>query len=135
MKHPKFSILTLFVLLISCSQTHLLSKKDTFTYFFRQSRYGFEKCKKWSELENDTVVYTMPYFRGSCCGDLPRPDLMKAKIVKDTLYYDYGNYPIPDCDSSIGICGIIVDFVINKRKYPNYRKLHWKFEPTRHREN
>jgi hypothetical protein len=118
------SIILIFICCSCKTQTNLDS---TFNFFFRKSRTNFqdnENRDKWIELKNDTVIYTR-YYKGSPC-DIPIPENMKGKIINDTLYFDNGNFPNPDCDSRIGSAAIIVDFVINKKKYPNYKKLYWK---------
>ena len=66
------------------------------------------------------------YFKGSHC-DIPIPQAMKMSIEKDTLIFDSGKTYDPDCDGTIGVAGILIDFVINKRVYPNYRTFSFKY--------
>jgi hypothetical protein len=53
---------------------------------------------------------------------------MSIKILNDTLYFNFGLAKInPDCGREIGVAGIMIDFVLNKKKYPNYKELKIEF--------
>ncbi|HEX8574688.1 MAG TPA: hypothetical protein VF677_00180 [Flavobacterium sp.] len=73
------------------------------------------------EFKNDTVIKTLR-FKSSRC-DIPSVENMNMKIEKDTILFDFGHRFDPDCEREIGSALIMVDLVINKRKYPNYKKL------------
>lgn len=114
----------------SCKTHNKLIDSNSFTYFTRQSNFDLEYGKKnqenWVEFENDTVILTK-YFKGSDC-DLPIPQRMSINIVNDTLAFDFGRIYDPNCERQIGSALILVDFVLNKRKYPNYKKLIIKYK-------
>jgi hypothetical protein len=96
-----------------------------FDYYFANSKKNWSDQKdfgKWTE-KNDTAVITLGYFRGDCCGGVPNPKRMVAEILHDTLYFDYRTSKDPNCDSSIGLCGATIDFVINAKRYPDYKHL------------
>ncbi|MGX7666148.1 hypothetical protein [Flavobacterium pedocola] len=104
------------------------SSQNSFDFYFAYSKNTWmdeAKFQKWVEKQ-DTARITLGYFRGDCCGSVPNPEKMYAKITNDTIYYDYRNTQIPDCDSSTGLCGAVIDFVINVKKHPDYRKYPWK---------
>ena len=114
------------------SAQHLKKEKHDFNYFVRQSSsHNFienlsEIHGKWRELNNDTLVYSA-YFKGAIC-DIPNVKKMGIKIIKDTLMFDFGiNKTSLECEKSFGVASITVDFVLNKRKYPNYKKLKIKY--------
>lgn len=114
-------------ILTSCKTFHSKSEKENFDYFSRKSTFldfkNLDKInRKWREKNNDTVIYTT-YFKGAVC-DIPNEEEMNIKISNDTLYFNFGLAKIsPDCEKEIGVAGIMVDFVLNKKKYPNYKEL------------
>ncbi|EJG00690.1 hypothetical protein FF52_13661 [Flavobacterium sp. F52] len=129
MKNLIFLILLICAFLVSFKPNNSKKSQTCFDHYFANSKNRWsdkEKFGKWIEKE-DTVIFTLGYFRGDCCGSIPEPQKMYAEIVNDTIYYDYRNEIDPDCDSSIGICGAVIDFVINKNKYPNYKNFTWKY--------
>ncbi|GEM_PF-1121041 len=81
--------------------------------------------KGWQEKDN-TATIRLGYWRGDCCGGVAKTERVSVKIMNDTVYINYNQKRQPNCDSSIGICGNAIDFVINKRKYPNYKQLKFK---------
>ncbi|MES2592819.1 MAG: hypothetical protein V4608_13125 [Bacteroidota bacterium] len=106
----------------------IFNPKSSFDYYFAHSRKDWndtKNFKKWTE-KKDTAIYTLGYFRGDCCGSIPNPSRIFAKIINDTIYVNYNRQREPNCDSSIGLCGMVIDFVIDTKKYPNYRNLIWK---------
>lgn len=129
MRYPLY-IFFILVIFCSCVQQKEIVDNNSFTYFTRQSKLGFEWWDKnrdiWRETENDTVILTK-YIRGSGC-DLPVPEKMSVEMVNDTLIFDFGRVYDPDCERTIGVAGIYIDFLVNKRKYPNYRKLILKYK-------
>lgn len=130
MKNPFFLILLICAFLVSFKTSNSKNRQIGFDYYYANSKNSWsdkEKFGKWIEKQ-DTVFFTLGYFRGNCCGSIPEPKNMFAEIVNDTIYYDYRNKIDPNCDSSIGICGAVIDFVINKNKYPNYKNFIWKYK-------
>ncbi|AIN73151.1 hypothetical protein SAMN02745938_106119 [Flavobacterium psychrophilum DSM 3660] len=129
MKNLIFLIPFIGAFLVSFKPTNSSKSPSSFDYYFANSKNTWndkEKFGKWIEKQ-DTVIFTLGYFRGDCCGSIPQPKNMFAEIFNDTIYYDYRNEKDPNCDSRIGICGAVIDFVINKNKYPNYKNLKWKY--------
>lgn len=125
MKKRLFLTILIAVFLVSFVPKNKAEYASTFDYYFAYSKKTWIDQKdfgKWTE-KNDTALITLGYFRGDCCGGVPSPEKMAAKILHDTLYYDYRTSIIPNCDSRIGICGATIDFVINAKKYPNYKSL------------
>lgn len=118
-----------------CSLNRILNNRtsniqDSFDHYFAVSKKSWndkENFKKWTEKQ-DTGVYTLGYFRGDCCGGVPDPNKMFANVINDTIYFDYKIQRDPNCNSEIGICGTVIVFIINTKKYPNYRNLIWKEE-------
>ena len=101
-----------------------------FDFFVRRSiNFDFSNLKKldkWREIDKDTVIYTQ-YFKGAYC-DIPNGDEMKIDIKNDTIIFNFGLESISsDCESEIGVAGIVVDFVLNRKKYPNYKELKIKY--------
>lgn len=98
---------------------------QTFQCLVRQSTLSFEEWLRvkdlWRYSENDSVILTR-YFKGSGC-DLPIPEKMTAQISNDTLYFDFGRVYDPNCERTIGVAGIFIDFIVNKEEYPDYEKL------------
>ncbi len=105
----------------TCKTVYSQSDTAAFDYFVRESNrnLGFDKeiDSKWREVDDDTVIYTF-YLKGSFC-DMPIPETMSMKIANDTLFYNFARYDL-DC---IGVAGMMIDFVLNKKKYPNYKDL------------
>ena len=119
--------ISIILIFICCSCKTQTSSDNSFDIFFRKSKNNFqdkESREKWIELKNDTVIYSR-FYKGSPC-DLPIIENMKGTVINDTLYYDNGKLPNYDCKGRIGSAIIIVDIVINKKKYPNYKKLYLK---------
>lgn len=116
---------------MSCKTQSAKLENENFDYFVRRSiKYDFKNLNefngKWREVNNDTVIYTN-YFKGASC-DIPNGDRMKINIIKDTLFFNFGLENIsPDCERKIGVAGIMVDYVLNKKKYPNYKSLSIKY--------
>lgn len=82
--------------------------------------------RKWREVNKDTVIYTT-YFKGAYC-DIPNEKEMTIKISNDTLYFNFGLASVsPDCERKVGVAGILIDFVLNKKKYLNYKELKIKY--------
>lgn len=99
---------------------------DSFDFYFESSKFSpTEPLKGWQENDN-TATIRLGYWRGDCCGDVPETERVSAKVMNDTVYINYNKKREPNCDSSIGLCGNAIDFVINKKKYPNYKKLTFK---------
>ncbi|SHK20589.1 hypothetical protein [Chryseobacterium polytrichastri] len=49
---------------------------------------------------------------------------MNIKIVNDTIIFNFGlSKKDPDCERRFGVAGIMVDFVLNKNKFPDYKKF------------
>lgn len=129
MKRLFFLLPLICVFLVSYKPSNTRNNQSSFDYYFANSKNNWndkEKFGKWIEKQ-DTVFFTLGYFKGDCCGSVPYPKNMFAEIVNDTIYYDYRNEKDPNCDSRIGICGAVIDFVINKNKYPNYKNFKWKY--------
>ena len=126
----KYSLLFTFLIIGLFSFRPITTKpKTTFDSYFRNSTYSFidrAKFNKWNYENKDTAVFTFSLIKGDCCGGVPNAAIMKAKILNDTIFYNDGRIPIDNCDRTIGTCGALIDFVINKKKYPNYKKLKWK---------
>lgn len=122
-------VILLFVI-YSCAQQKEIVDNDSFICFARQSKYDFDWWSKnrdiWRETERDTVILTK-YIKASGC-DLPVPEKMSAKIVSDTLILDFGRNYDPDCERATRVAGIFIDFVVNKRIHPNYRRLTLKYK-------
>ena len=133
-------IYLLIILMMDCScwtQSKSIDQ-NSFTYFTRQSKFNLDYWKKnkenWIEFKNDTVIMTK-FFKDSPC-DIPIPETMKMMIEKDTLIFNCGRTYDPNCDRTIGVAGILIDFVINKREYPNYKMLAFKYnfdDPNLHK--
>lgn len=125
------NIILLFVILMSCKTTSLKSQKENFDCLVRRSTViDFKNLdrinNKWREINKDSVIYTT-YFKGAVC-DIPNGEEMSIKISNDTLYFNFGLANIsPDCEREIGVAGIMVDFVLNRKKYPNYNNLKMKY--------
>jgi hypothetical protein len=53
---------------------------------------------------------------------------MEIRIMNDTLYFYFGldNIP-PDCNRKTGVSGIMIDFILNKKKYSNHKNLKIKY--------
>lgn len=100
---------------------------DSFDFYIESSKDSYDKpaLKGWQENDN-TATLRLGYWRGDCCGGVPETERVSAKIVSDTIYINYNQKRKPNCNSSIGLCGNAIDFVINKNKYPNYKKLTFK---------
>lgn len=100
---------------------------DSFDFYFERSKDSYDKpaLKGWQEIDN-TATIRLGYWRGDCCGDVPETERVSAKIINDTVYINYNQKRDPLCNPSIGICANAIDFVINKKKYPNYKKLTFK---------
>ena len=119
-----------FEILMSCKTQPIKLQNVNFDYFVRRSiKYDFKNLNefngKWREINNDTVIYTS-YFKGAPC-DIPNGNEMKINIKKDTLFFNFGLENVsPDCERKIGVAGIMVDFVLNKKKYPDYKSLYIK---------
>ncbi|MCX8534201.1 hypothetical protein [Chryseobacterium luquanense] len=126
----KFFLSIIICITFGSYNLHSQSKTNNFEYFVRKSTaVGFgninELKNKWQELKNDTVVYSS-YFKGASC-DIPQSNSMNMKIVNDSLIFNFGIKKNTDCERRFGSSGIIVDFVINKKKYPNYKDLKIKY--------
>jgi hypothetical protein len=124
MKTPKLNQLILALLcMLSFIFINAQSETEIFDYFARQPRYiDFNKRGgKWTELEKDTVVYTAHLGKGSPC-DTYDYRAMKIKISNDTIFVDRGKREYP-CDPRIGSALVGYEFVLNKKKYPNYKDL------------
>lgn len=105
--------------------------EDTFDFYFETSK-DISKYNTW-EKKGDSAIIKLGEWRGDCCGGVPHPHFIKAKIVKDTLSYNLNNVPNPNCDRRIGICMAAINLVINTKKHPNYKNLIWneiKYENT-----
>lgn len=100
---------------------------DAFDFYFESSKDNYDKpaLKDWQEKDN-TATIRLGYWSGDCCGGVPETERVSAKIINDTVYINYNQKREPNCNSSIGYCGNAIDFVINKNKYPNYKKLTFK---------
>lgn len=115
------------ITLLGFNELHSQTKTDRFDYFVRKSSYRDFKSlndvnRKWREIKNDTLVYTA-YFKGAVC-DIPNAEKMNINIVNDTIVFNFGlNKEDPDCERRFGVAGIMVDFVLNKKKFPDYRNL------------
>lgn len=115
------------IILIGYNKLHSQTKTDHFDYFTRKSSYhNFKSLNdingKWWELKNDTLIYTT-YFKGATC-DIPNAEKMNIKIVNDTIIFNFGlSKKDPDCERRFGVAGIMVDFVLNKNKFPDYKKF------------
>lgn len=130
MKLIFFSLLV--VLIFSCASSPPVKLQDeNLGYSVRRSEMNdfknlLEFDRKWREINKDTVIYTT-YFKGAHC-DIPNEKEMSIKISNDTLYFNFGLAKIsPDCERKIGVAGIMIDFVLYKNKYPNYKKLKIKY--------
>lgn len=126
----KFSLSIIICIIFGSYHLHSQSKSNSFDYFVREStavNFGNmrELEDKWRELKNDTVVYSS-YFKGASC-DIPQSKSMNMEIVNDSLIFNFGIKKNADCERRFGTSGIIVDFVINKKKYPNYKDLKMKY--------
>lgn len=124
---PILSILMYTIILIGYNKLHSQTKTDHFDYFVRKSTYhNFKSLNdingKWRELKNDTLIYTT-YFKGAAC-DIPNAEKMNIKIVNDTIIFNFGlSKKDPDCERRFGVAGIMIDFVLNKNKFPDYKKF------------
>lgn len=123
--------ISLLVISLSCKTIHNKLENEKFDYFVRKSiNFDFRNLNKfnnkWREINNDTVIYTQ-YFKGAVC-DIPDSELMKINIKKDTLYFNYGLKNVSsDCERKIGVSGIVVDFVLNKKKHPKYKEIKFNY--------
>lgn len=115
---------------INCTAQNNEIDSSSFTCFARESIYDYEykmaNNGKWIAHENDTVVFTI-YIKGSL-RDLPNPENMSLKVIEDSLVFDFGRNSDPNIQSEMGSAAIYIDFVLNKRLYPNYEELVVKFE-------
>lgn len=126
----KLSIITLLLIICACHRQKELVSDNSLTCLSRQSKLSFPewqiKGEKWRETDNDIVIYTR-YIKGSYC-DMPIPEKMSVKIIKDTLLFDFARVYDPNCERTIGTAGIFIDFLVNKRRYPEYRNLKIKYK-------
>jgi hypothetical protein len=122
-------LLTLF--LISFKKLPLKTNQENFDYYVRTSNFNdssnlSQRNRKWSEISGDTLIYTT-YFKGAVC-DIPNEQNMKIRISNNTLYFDFGLSNVAsDCERRFGVAGIMIDFVLNKKKYPNYKELNIEY--------
>ena len=79
----------------------------------------------WKKNGN-LAILRIKYWRGDCCGGVPRAEQITAKIIKDTVLYNLNIKRQPNCRTEIELCGNAIDFVINTKKYPNYKKMVFK---------
>ncbi|RZJ98954.1 MAG: hypothetical protein EOO46_23245 [Flavobacterium sp.] len=120
----KFISIIAFLLMVCSCRTQSKSAAS-FNYLVRQSRFTLEHFKKnennWIQFKNDTVIKTLR-FKGSGC-DMPSTENMNMKIERDTIIFDFGHSFDPNCKRETGSALMLIDLVLNKRKYPNYDKL------------
>jgi hypothetical protein len=118
-------------IVMGCKTHNVILENQNFDYFVRRStKYDFinlnEYDSKWREINKYTVIYTK-YFRGASC-DIPNENEMKINLKTDTIFFNFGLENIAgDCEREIGVAGIMIDFVINKKKHPNYKSLKIKY--------
>jgi hypothetical protein len=128
-KHIAFTIVIIFTAIICNAQNNELDDSP-FTCFARKSIFDYEykmaNNGKWIAHENDTVVFTI-YIKGSL-RDLPNTENMSLKVIEDSLIFDFGRNYDPNIQNEMGSAAIYIDYVLNKRLYPNYEKLIIKFE-------
>lgn len=120
-------IYILSFVLWSCQTWPIKSTESSFDYYVRETpHYDFDNLNKvdrmWRELSNDTLIYTA-YYRGAYC-DIPQKEDMSIKIKNDTIFFNFGLENVdPDCERTVGVAGIMVDFILNKKKYSDYKGL------------
>lgn len=98
-------------------------EKDKGDFYFEKSKGNWnEKSMIW-KLSADRATIRLGYFRGDCCGSVPTSEQITAKINLDTVFYNLNTTRHPDCRTEIGLCGSAIDFVIDTKKYPNYKNM------------
>ncbi|MCY1479347.1 hypothetical protein D3C87_70170 [compost metagenome] len=125
MKYLLFILLSTITFLNIFAQT-VEVKKDTIDFYFENSKNKWnEESMIWKKNE-DLAILRIRYWRGDCCGGVPMAEQITAKIIKDTVFYNLNIKRDPNCRTEIGLCGNAVDFVINTKKYPDYKKMVFK---------
>ena len=125
MRNLIFIILSTITFLNTSAQTVEI-KKDTSDFYFENSKNKWnEESMTWKKNGN-LAILRIRYFRGDCCGGVPNAEQITAKFINDTVFYNLNIKHEPNCRTEIGLCGNAVDFVINTKKYPNYRNLVFK---------
>lgn len=116
---------------MSFKKLSLKTNQENFDYYVRTSNFKdfsdlSQRNRKWREISGDTLIYTT-YFKGAVC-DIPNEQNMKIRISNDTLYFDFGLANVPsDCERKFEVAGIMIDFVLNKKKHSNYKELNIEY--------
>jgi hypothetical protein len=119
-----YFFLLLILLLTSCKSK--IIETTSLDYYFTFGNIDFIPSTKWTKVDNNIATFSLGFVKGDCCGSVPNPEVMKSKIIGDTIFYTSGKNYIVDCERRFGTCGANPKFVINIKKYPNYQKLKWK---------
>lgn len=118
------TIFSILMLSIYCKSQAI--KKPMNGFYFKNSKEFTNKGNMIWNKQGDFAVIKLGYWRGDCCGGVAMAEQVTAEINKDTVFYNKNYKRDPNCDSKIGLCGNAIDFVIDIKKYPNYRKLIFK---------
>jgi hypothetical protein len=98
--------------------------KDSIGFYFESSKNDWFKKPPYEwQKRNIYAVKRIGFYKGNTCGDVPNSEKIRGTIVNDTLFIDLNIKIDPFCDPTIGSAGDAIDFVINTKKYPNYKEL------------
>lgn len=95
-------------------------------FYFEKSKGSFTEKELIWKKRADPAVIRLGYWRGDCCGGVPEAEQITASIRNDTVFYNLHTKRIPDCRTETGLCGSLIDFVIDPKKFPDYKKLAFK---------
>lgn len=108
-----------------CAQT-LEIKKDTNFNFENSNDFTNKEEKLIWHRKGEKAIIKLGYWRGDCCGGVPRAEQLTATIINDTVFYDRNYKRKPNCSTESKLCGNAINFIISIKKYPNYKK--WIFK-------
>lgn len=95
-------------------------------FYFEKSKSSFTEKELIWKKRADHAVIRLGYWRGDCCGGVPEAEQITARIINDTVFYNLHTKREPNCRTETGLCGSLIDFVIDPKKFPDYKKLVFK---------
>ena len=116
-------LLIISITFSNCFTQNIENKIDTNEFYFENSKKKWDLQKMVWIKNNDIAIIRLNRYKGDCCGGVPDAKQITAKIVNDTVFYKLNLHRDTNCDSSIGLCGNSIDFVVNIKKKPTYEKF------------